>query len=94
MARGRALEVSGSSRSRAGSKGVAATVVEGPMSEPEIYRVSEVARALKVTVPTVHKWIRRGDLLALDLRSKGSTKPTFCITRESFELYLSQAGSW
>ena len=85
------MEVSGSSRSRAGSKGVAATVAEGPMAEREIYKVSEVARVLNVTDPTVRKLIKRGELLALDLRAKGSSKATFRITRESFELYLAQS---
>lgn len=59
--------------------------------EPLVYKASEVARFLSTNIQTVHKLIRTGDLLALDLRSKGSPKPTYRITRDSFEAYVESA---
>lgn len=56
-----------------------------------MYKASEVATALATTIQTVHKLIRSRELLALDLRVKGSPKPTYRITRESFEAYVAGA---
>lgn len=53
-----------------------------------VFKASEVARALDTNIQTVHKLIRGGDLLAIDIRAKGSPKATYRITRASFEAYL------
>ena len=56
-----------------------------------VYKVSEVARLLNINIQTVHKLIRSGELLALDLRVQGSPQATWRITRASLEMYLAQA---
>ncbi len=56
--------------------------------EPLVYKASEVAMALRTNVRTVLKLIHAGELLALDLRITGSPRPTYRITRESFEAYM------
>lgn len=56
-----------------------------------VYKVSEVARLLNINIQTVHKLIRSGELLALDLRVSGSPQATWRITRASLEMYLAQA---
>ncbi len=95
MARGRASGQTVGSRSRAGSKGEAAMPRGRTMfsegDESLVFKASEVARLLDTTIQTVHKLIRSRELLALDLRVKGSPKATYRITRESFEAYLAQA---
>lgn len=88
VARGRDL---GRTGMRAGSTRAAARIGGTVMSasdEPLVYKASEVARALDTTIQSVHKLIKRRELLALDLRVKGSPKPTYRITRESFEAYV------
>ena len=56
-----------------------------------VYKASEAARLLNLNIQTVHKLIKRGELLALDLRVAGSPKATWRITRASLEMYLAQA---
>lgn len=58
---------------------------------PLVYKASEVAARLRTNIQTVHKLIKSRELLALDLRVKGSPKATYRITRESFEAYLAQS---
>lgn len=63
------------------------------MLEREIYRVGDIAAALKLTKQSVFRLIRRKELLAIDLRAKGSRRPAYRVTKESFELYLAQAST-
>lgn len=56
-----------------------------------VYKASEAAALLNLNIQTVHKLIKRGELLALDLRVAGSPKATWRITRASLEAYLTQA---
>ena len=91
--RGRDKGVVGS-RSRAGSARAARSKTGGtPMLDERslVWKVSEVAARLNADVKTVHKLIRARELLALDLRVKGSPKATYRITRESLDAYMAQA---
>ncbi len=58
------------------------------MNEP-IYTVEEVASKLRVAVRTVRKWIRKGDLVAMDIgreyRIRESSLQDFIRRREKRE---------
>ena len=58
-----------------------------------VFKVSEAARMLDVDVRRIYQHISAGTLLAVDIRPRGSVRPTYRITRASLEAFMAAAES-